>query len=507
VKETPPGGSEPPPPYLTTLKSHSPEYLFACPCILLCAFFHKACELGPDSPIFSPVQTARHLLAELYAVATAAVAPGPAVAQRLAGLAPGQVKPIWIVALGKAALPMAQAAVETLRERGGQPLGGLVVAPAPGAPPSPSLEVVVGDHPEPGPGSFVAAEALARVVERVRAGHEVWVLLSGGTTSLIGAPVPGIAPAELSALYQLLLGSGLDIAAMNRIRKRFSRWGAGRLAQALAPARVRVLVVSDVIGDDLASIGSGPCVPDASTAVEVRQLLEGAGLWQRIPAAARRHLAQVEAGTMAETPKPGDQAFADVTLELVASNRLALEAAAKRAAELGLAPVVAEAPLAGEAATAGASVAATLLHNCGRQSIPQPVPEAGALRQAEEFRGGCWIWGGETTVTLGPSAGLGGRCQELALAAARDLSGRTVVSALLAAGTDGRDGPTDAAGAIVDGSTWPAIVAAGRDPGRDLESHNAYRALDAVGALLRPGLTGTNVMDVVIGVCLEGGEK
>jgi glycerate 2-kinase len=474
--------------------------------------------LGPDSAIFSPIYTARDLLAELYAVATAAVAPGPAVAQRLAGLAPGQLKPIWIVALGKAAQPMAQAAVETLRERGSQPLGGVIVAPAPGAPPSPSLDLVVGDHPEPGPDSLAAAEALARVVGRVGAGHEVWVLLSGGTTSLIAAPVGEIAPAELSALYQLLLGSGLDIAAMNRIRKRFSRWGAGRLAQALAPARVRVLVVSDVIGDDLASIGSGPCVPDASTAIEVRQLLEGAGLWQRIPAAARRHLAEVEAGTMAETPKPGDQAFANVTLELVASNRLALEAAAKRAAELGLAPVVAETPLAGEAAAAGASVAATLLHNCGRQSIPQPeearasgvpkvgaprqpVPEAGALRQAEEFRGGCWIWGGETTVTLGPSAGLGGRCQELALAAARDLAGRTVVSALLAAGTDGRDGPTDAAGAIVDASTWSAIVAAGRDPGRDLENHNAYRALDAVGALLRPGLTGTNVMDVVIGVC------
>jgi glycerate 2-kinase len=440
---------------------------------------------------------------------------------------------------------MAEAAVEVLRRRDSEPLGGLIIGPASGPAPSPSLEVVVGDHPEPGPGSFTAAEALARTVARVGRGDEVWVLLSGGTTSLIGAPVAGIAPDELTALYQLLLGSGLDIAAMNRIRKRFSRWGAGRLAQALAPSRVRVLAMSDVIGDDLASIGSGPCVPDASTAVQVRQLLEGAGLWQRIPAAARHHLAEVERGTMAETPKPGDQAFANVTLELVASNRLALEAAAKRAAELGLAPVVAEMPLAGEASAAGASVAAALLHNCGRQSIPQPEelrasggpevgalpqpeelrasgspevgalpqpeelrasggPEVGALPQPEELRGRCWIWGGETTVTLGPSAGLGGRCQELALAAARALAGRTGASALLAAGTDGRDGPTDAAGAIVDRSTWAAIAAAGRDPGRDLESHNAYRALDAVGALLRPGLTGTNVMDVVIGVCLEG---
>jgi len=411
---------------------------------------------------------------------------------------------------------MAQAAVEVLHQHDSEPLGGIIVAPAAGPSPSPSLKVVVGDHPEPGPGSFTAAEALARVVTQVGSGQEVWVLLSGGTTSLIGAPVPGIAPTDLATLYQLLLGSGLDIAAMNRIRKRFSRWGAGRLAHALAPARVRVLVVSDVIGDDLASIGSGPCVPDPSTAVQVRQLLEGAGLWQRIPAAARKYLADVEAGTMTETPKPGDQAFANVTLELIASNRLALEAAAKRAAELGLAPVVAETPLAGEAATAGASVAATLLHNCGRYSIPQPEElranrgvQVGAPGQPEKLRAGgrCWIWGGETTVTLGSSTGVGGRCQELALAAARALAGRAPGTALLAAGTDGRDGPTDAAGAIVDGSTWGAIAAAGRDPERDLASHNAYPALDAVGALLRPGLTGTNVMDVVMGVCVDGSEK
>jgi glycerate 2-kinase len=437
------------------------------------------------------------------------------VAHHLGNIVAGPLRPVWLLALGKAALPMAQAAVQVLHQHESAPLGGIVVAPEAGPSPSPSLEVVVGDHPEPGPGSFAAAEALARVVTQVGASQEVWVLLSGGTTSLIGAPIPGIAPTDLVSLYQLLLGSGLDIAAMNRIRKRFSRWGAGRLAQALAPARVRVLVVSDVIGDDLASIGSGPCVPDPSTAVQVRRLLEGAGLWQRIPAAARKCLAEVEAGTMTETPKPGDQAFANVTLELIASNRLALEAAAKRAAELGLAPVVAETPLAGEAATAGASVAATLLHNCGRYSIPQPEelrasggPEVGALRQPElRGSGRCWIWGGETTVTLGSSAGVGGRCQELALAAARALAGRASSSALLAAGTDGRDGPTDAAGAIVDGSTWGAIAAAGRDPERDLAGHNAYPALDAAGALLRPGLTGTNVMDVVMGVCLESSEK
>jgi glycerate 2-kinase len=177
---------------------------------------------------------------------------------------------------------------------------------------------------------------------------------------------------------------------------------------------------------------------------------------------------------------------------LVASNRLAIEAVAKRAAELGLAPRVVGTPIAGEASTAGASVADSLLNNCVRSPIPQP--NAGGM---------CMIWGGETTVSLGDNpTGLGGRSQELALAAARALAGASDGTALLAAGTDGRDGPTDAAGAIVDGKTWGAIAVMGRDPARDLARHDAYPALDSVGALLKPGLTGTNVMDVVIGVCL-----
>jgi hydroxypyruvate reductase len=396
----------------------------------------------------------------------------------------------WIIALGKAAVPMARAAVEVLRERGLDPAGGIVVAPAPAPSPHPSLPVAVGDHPEPGAGSLAAAIALAECAHSASSGAEVWVLLSGGTTSLLGAPVDGIPPEDLSRIYALLLGSGLDITAMNRIRKRFSRWGGGRLARALAPAPVRVYVVSDVIGDDLASIGSGPCVPDPTTAADLRELLRASGLWEQLPESARRLVIEAEAGGIAETPKPGDQAFARVTLELIASNGLALEAAAKRAAELGLAPVVSGTPLAGEASAAGASVAATLVQDCAGPGIPQPD------------RKRCFIWGGETTVTLGPRPeGLGGRCQELALAAARSLASAPPGLVLLAAGTDGRDGPTDAAGAIVDGRTWDAVKAAGRDPARDLAAHDAYRALDAAGALLRPGLTGTNVMDVVIGVC------
>ncbi|MFL5494987.1 MAG: glycerate kinase [Gemmatimonadales bacterium] len=444
-----------------------------------------------DRPL---IPSSHELLADLYAVATAAVDPAPALRRRLQSLANGSAGRRWIIALGKAASPMARTAVEVLSDWGAGPAGGLVVGPAAEPAPHPSIRVVPGDHPEPGPGSLAAAEVLGKIAALVAPDDEVWVLLSGGTTSLVGAPVEGLSPAELSGLYAMLLGSGLDITAMNRIRKRFSRWGGGRLARALAPARVRVYAVSDVIGDDLASIGSGPCVPDPTTAAELRRLLQDSSLWGRLPPSARRLLTAVETGETAETPKPGDQAFARVSVELIASNRLALEAAAKRAAELGLAPVIAETPLAGEASAAGASVAALLLQHCGRGRIPQP--EGGALAAAS-----CRVWGGETTVTLGSSTGLGGRCQELALAAARALAGSGPGIALLAAGTDGRDGPTDAAGAIVNGDTWNAIRAAGRDPERDLGAHDAYHALDAAHALLRPGLTGTNVMDVVIGIC------
>jgi glycerate-2-kinase len=214
-----------------------------------------------------------------------------------------------------------------------------------------------------------------------------------------------------------------------------------------------------------------------------------------MPDSARKLVSSAEAGKTAETPKPGDPAFARVTLELIASNRMALDAAAKRAAELGLTPSVMETPIAGEASVVGASIGTSLLHNCVGLSIPQPS-------------GSVLIWGGETTVTLGQNpTGLGGRCQELALAAAKVMDNAPPGVALLAAGTDGRDGPTDAAGAIVDGSTWRAISHAGRDPARDLAGHDAYPALDAAGALLRPGLTGTNVMDILIGVCQGKEEK
>lgn len=421
------------------------------------------------------------VLGRLYRAGVAAAAPGPALAAALdrVGVPEG---PVWILAVGKAAPAMARAAADHLRAEGRAPAGGVVVAPERREVP-PGLELVVGDHPFPGPGSVAAAGAIGEVAARVEPPGQAWVLLSGGATSLAAGPVPGVPAADLHRLYRLLLSSGLDIARMNTVRKRFSRWGAGRLAAALHPAEVRVFVVSDVIGDDLAAIGSGPCTADPATASEVRRLLQETNLWGRLPASIEDHLRRAEADPSWETPKAGDPALNRVTHEIVAGNRLAVEAAAREAKAMGFTVQVLGEPLTGEAGEAGRRLATALLQAGG----PKPL---------------CLIAGGETVVMIDPaSAGSGGRCQELALAAARELATANASGcALLAAGTDGRDGPTDAAGAIVDHGTWSRIVRAGRDPARDLAGHDSHPALDAAGALLRTGLTGTNVMDLVIGL-------
>ena len=423
-----------------------------------------------------------------------AVAPGPALQAALARL-PAPPRPtLHIIALGKAAHPMAAAAVEALRGWKREPSSGIIIAPEVAASPHPSLRVVTGDHPIPGANSKAAALALGQAVRQVKRGDEAWVLLSGGATSLAAAPIEGISDADFEWLFSRLVTSGLAIQEMNRIRKRFARWGAGRLAAALDGAAVRLFVVSDVVGDDLLSIGSGPCVPDPSTAAEVRAALEATPLWKDLPAGLREYLAQVEGGKLPETPKPEAPVFDAVTGEIISSNRAAVLGAARKAEELGFQTVVNTKPLTGDAAGAGRKVAEWILTR----------PPAGKGPEEQPW---CMIWGGETIVALGDHYGTGGRCQELALAAAERLSahGSRPGLRVLALGTDGRDGPTDAAGGVVDATTWGKISEAGVDPKKALAGHDAYHALEAAGALVKLGLTGTNVMDVVIALELAGG--
>jgi glycerate 2-kinase len=434
------------------------------------------------------------LARELYDAAIHGADPALAVREALANMEFAPAAPVWILALGKAAHPMAASAVSFLSGRGIAPAGGLIVGAIEESSPLEIIEATTGEHPLPGTLSFAAAERIGALAERVGDDDEVLVLLSGGASSLAAAPVDGVETEDLVRLNQMLLDSGADVIVMNSVRKRFTRWSAGRLARALAPARVRCLIVSDVPGDDPTFIASGPCSPDPLTATDVEALLDETGLASQVPHALRDYLAGVIGGEIEETPKPGDPAFARVERQIVLANPHALSAAAARATELGVMPVyVAREPLADDAALTGARLAEELIR----------FQEGGLLGVRDPARFACMLWGGETTVTIGATGGAGGRCQELALSAARALHaanerGRGIT--LLAAGTDGRDGPTDAAGAIVDAETWDRIRTAGVDPDDSLSGHDAFTALRSVNALIVTGASGTNVRDIVIGI-------
>lgn len=441
---------------------------------------------------------ARGLATAIHAAAVAGVDPHTAtthaVSERLAGAAP----PFWTIAIGKAAMAMAEAAIDAMRVHNAEPEGGLIVSPAAGATPHARVAIAVGDHPVPSLQSGQASDQLAQLTERIAGRGTVFVLLSGGATSLIAAPVPGVSERDLAWMFDALLTSGADITVMNAIRKRFTRWGAGRLARALAPARVHCLIVSDVVGDDIPSIGSGPCAPDPRSSAEVAALIERDGLEAYVPRALRDLL---DAGSAdAEPPRPDDRAFDRVECSVILGNRHALDAGTAWALEHGVTPVrVIGEPLLDDATFTAQRIVDELVR-FREASVPDESNESGK----PSARFACMLWGGETTVRLGAGQSTpGGRCQELALAAADALRAegdRGVGLTLLAAGTDGRDGNTDAAGAVVDATTWDTIVSAGRDPADDLAEHRSYAALDAVDALIRTGLSGTNVGDIVVGI-------
>ncbi len=422
----------------------------------------------------------------------AGAAPAPLTTAAMHALPVTTGERVHLFALGKAAHPMCAAAVAALRPSGCLVAGGAIIGPEAAPASHPALLALAGDHPVPGPRSFAAARQLADRVAAVRPEDLAVVLLSGGATSLVAAPLPGMSEADLVALFDLLHRSGLDIHAMNLVRKRFTRWGAGRLAVALSPARAQAMVMSDVPGDDPGDVASGPCSPDPSTAAELLALLDEWSLLRNMPPTMRRQLEATRDGMADETPKPSHPAFAAVSTRIIGSNRMAVAAAVTRARELGMNAEAAGPPLEGEAARCGVEIADAL------------------VSRAEDGRRGCVVWGGEPTVrrfagddTSGDAAPVGGRCQELALAAARRLAAAGDAArrvSLLAAGTDGRDGPTDAAGAFADAIVWGAMLRNGCDPERALARHDSYPALDAAGALLRRGHTGTNVMDVVVGV-------
>jgi hydroxypyruvate reductase len=369
----------------------------------------------------------------------------------------------WILALGKAANGMSLGAVRWLKLHGFEPAGGIVISHVEASAPHPALVPVTGDHPVPGEASLRAAGALGLTVAEMRPRDSAIVLLSGGASSLVAAPVESLEQDDLATLTRALLASGAPIDVINTIRRRVLRWAGGRLAAALSPAAVTAIAISDVPGDDPRVIGSGPV-----TGWQQQDESFGEAL-AVLPAGARGPLERAWRAGLLDLPRGQ---YREVLI--AASNPDAVEAAAHVARQTGWKTETRPGSLKGEASVAGRSLAGEL------RALPRGTPR-------------CIIVGGETTVTLGTGSGTGGRSQELALAAARELSGEPGVM-LLAAGTDGRDGPTDAAGALVDGNTWSRIP----DGDGALERHDSHAALAAAGALVRTGATGTNVMDLVI---------
>jgi hydroxypyruvate reductase len=285
---------------------------------------------------------------------------------------------------------------------------------------------------------------------------------------------------EKQAVTRLLLASGANIHEVNAVRKHISRLKGGQLARLASPATVLSLLLSDVIGDDLDVIGSGPTAPDASSFLAARAVLEKYALLDKAPQSVRERIERGVAGEIPETPKQSERLFLRVQNLVVGSNALAVGAAAAEARRLGLRPLVLSTRIEGETRDVARMHAAI-----AREVIDSGRPAKPPL---------CLISGGETTVTL-RGEGLGGRNQEFVLAAAIDLAGveRVVV---LSAGTDGTDGPTDAAGAIASGHTVSQAQAAGLDPARFLANNDSYHFFEPLGGLLKIGPTNTNVMDV-----------
>jgi len=381
---------------------------------------------------------------------------------------------VFLLGAGKASGAMAAAAEDVLGDR---VAGGFVVVKDGDGSRLRRVEIAEAGHPVPDTRGLAASARLLDVARGAGEDDLVLFLVSGGCSALTPAPAPPITLAEKQEVTRLLLASGAVIAELNAVRKHLSVFKGGQLARAAAPASVLTLALSDVIGDPLDVIASGPTAPDPSTFADALEVLARRGLAGRVPASVSRRLEAGRAGEIQETPKPGDPLFQRVSNVVIGNNALVTDAAVAAARRLGYTTELATRELQGEAR----DVAREFVAQARR--LPPPA---------------CLIAGGETTVTV-RGKGKGGRCQEFALAAALELSPTDRI-AILAAGTDGTDGPTDATGAIVDAASVARGSAAGVDVRRTLDDNDAYRFLHASGDLLVAGPTRTNLLDLYVAV-------
>ena len=371
-----------------------------------------------------------------------------------------------LVSVGKAAVPMAE---EALRQLTGAPVRALVVTNYENARQIAGARVMASGHPVPDENGRLAGEAVAELLQDATAHDRVIALISGGGSALLPAPAPGLTLEDKAAVNRLLLANGYEITEINLIRQQLSRLKGGGMLRLAAPAPVTAFILSDVIGDDLRVIASGPTVAPIGTRAKAWQLLEARGVWNKLPAAVRAHLTSPDVD---QGPLPEARNI------LIGSNRKSLEAIALASESQN--PQIMSDRLIGDVGDA----CQTILD---------------AAKAVPKNRTACLIFGGETTVTLRGN-GLGGRNQELALrmalAAPAVLGGRDWV--FLSGGTDGRDGPTKAAGGIVDAGSVGRMQRAGADAAALLANNDSNAALNASGDLLMTGATGTNVADVQI---------
>ena len=389
---------------------------------------------------------------------------------------------VVVVGAGKASARMAQALEDLL---GSRLDGGLVVVKKSHRVPTRRVELAEAGHPLPDRAGEKAAGRLLALVKGLLPNDLLLVLLSGGASSLLPAPAPGVTLADKQRTSALLLRSGATIHEINTVRKHLSTIKGGRLAAATR-ARVVSLILSDVIGDDLATIGSGPTAPDPSTYADACRILRRFRIWTAVPRAVRQHLEKGRQGRVGETPKPGSSVFKRVQNVIIGSNRASVQAVAREAQHAGLRPLLLSTPMTGEA-----NAAAREFGTIAKQivSVGKPVQ-----------RPACVIGGGELTVTV-RGTGLGGRAQEFALATAQEISGLKDVWAV-GFGTDGTDGPTDAAGAVVDGRTLARAERLKLAPDRVLRRNDSYRFFKTVGGHIITGPTGTNVNDLYLLIAL-----
>jgi len=357
-------------------------------------------------------------------------------------------------------------------------LRGAIVIPHGSVPSLAGIEIFAGSHPLPDQRSADATLGLLRALARARRRQPLLVLISGGASSLLVQPRPPVTLGEKMDVTRRLLACGAPIAAVNTVRKHLSLIKGGGLLRHCGGRTVHTLLLSDVVGDEPSVIGSGPTVADPTTYADAAAVLARHGLLEQVAPAVRTLLERGVRGEVEETLKPTSPLAACATETVVGTNRRALDAAAAAARQLGYSTVVRAAPLTGDTSVAAACWVREIRGRC-----------AGARW--------CAIAGGETTVAVRGS-GRGGRNQEFALAMARALAGTGM--SVLSAGTDGIDGPTDAAGAFVDGSTLARGEACDLAVDRALAANDSYPFFDQLGDLLRTGPTGTNVMDLKIAV-------